>query len=189
MNNENSITLAFKKEAPEAENPIRGGIAPTRAPGIIDNGVIFFRRVYTILYKKALRAPNKKGTNPAERSRKLPATKKKTDARKAFLPEIFFAGIGLFLVLFIIESASLSVYWFIAADPEERKNTPAATTTREPSDLFPDSKYPVTADSVTAAESLYFARSAYDRIVSIILFTRIKGLHIFGYRFYVSLFQ
>jgi hypothetical protein len=105
----------------------------------------------------------------------LPAENNKTEASRAFFPEITFEGIGLLLVLFIIESVTLSVYWFIAAEPEERKKTPAATRKKGTSTLFPERKYPVTADNVTAADSLYFVRSAYDRNVLTILFPFIEG--------------
>lgn len=133
--------------------------------------------------------PKRKGIRPLISRRILPAIKNKSDARSAFFPVILIAGRGLLLVLFIIESASLSVYWFIEAEPEERKNTPAATIKMVLSIWFPDRKYPVTVDRVTAAESLYFARSAYDLIVSTMLFSSIKGFQIIGYCFNVGLLE
>lgn len=54
--------------------------------------------------------PRAKGIIPFASRRQLPEIRRKEKMTIVDLRDIFFAGIGLFLVLSIIESCSLSVY-------------------------------------------------------------------------------
>lgn len=109
IKDENNRILSFREAPQEDVNPIRGGIAPTRAPGIIDRNVTFFRGVYIRLYKTTPRIPSANGINPVKRSKKLPEKRREVSTMIARLQVIFPDATGLSLVLSIIESCLRSV--------------------------------------------------------------------------------
>ena len=119
-----AIKEAVRTSWPVEKNPINGGRAPTSAPGIIERGVFLLSLVYRILYNITVRMPRINGRMPLQRRIRLPETNKANEINKALLAGMIFRGRGLFIVLPILASIILSVYWFIAAEPEARRKIP-----------------------------------------------------------------
>jgi hypothetical protein len=134
--------------------PIKGGIAPTSAPGIIASEVIFLMR-YAVI---KLSSPKGCRIKPFK-NRQLPAIRSTEKSSFADASVTLSDGIGLPHVLSITESCSLSVYWFKTADPDARRNVPASSGIKPGSNELLCKKYPVPAENATANDSLYFIRS------------------------------
>jgi hypothetical protein len=147
-------------------------MAPTSPPGMIDSMVILLSRVYRKLYNSTVIIPRDNGNSPVSDSNIAPDKKRRADIFNTFPSDILPEGMGLFLALPIRESVALSEYWFRAADPAARRNTPAERYSRFKLMPGPDIKYPVTEENTTASDNLYLIRSAKtDKFFCISLFS------------------
>jgi hypothetical protein len=112
---------------PAAVHPIKTGITPDKAPGIMANADLNFREVYSILYQIMLNKPNIRHTRGVNINRINDPKMMSIIEIVSPMPRLISPfGIGRNFVLSINASVRDSCTWFMAEAPEARRYTPVA---------------------------------------------------------------
>lgn len=169
----------LKGSPPAATHPINGGKAPVKAPGTTAKAVTRFRYVYTPLYQIIVTALIiSAGKLPAKKKRKLPEKKQNAANIAAPEAEIFPDGRGLFFVLFIFLSVSISWSWFITEAVIPINSTAAVTRNSPDENSGRQRKYPMKPERLTGI--IIFSFDSKRQFLKIAVLFPIKCLQIFN---------